>query len=92
MFLEELADWPHQTASGDSIRRDDAVLAERERLGSTAIGDGIAIPHGSCRKVTKILGTLRPSRSGRSILNRSTGNPTHLFFMLVAPEVPPACI
>ncbi|MGH7907239.1 MAG: PTS sugar transporter subunit IIA, partial [Candidatus Binataceae bacterium] len=33
-----------------------AVLAERERLGSTAIGDGIAIPHGKLRGVNRILG------------------------------------
>ena len=34
-----------------------AVLAERERLGSTAIGDGIAIPHGKMPGVKQIFGT-----------------------------------
>jgi len=51
-----------------------AVLAERERLGSTAIGDGIAIPHGKLPKVTKILGpsavTFRASISNRSTATR----------------------
>jgi PTS system nitrogen regulatory IIA component len=61
------------------------VLAERERLGSTAIGDGIAIPHGKLPKVTKILGTFGRHVQGVDFESLD-GNPTHLFFMLVAPE------
>ena len=41
-----------------------AVLAERERLGSTAIGDGIAIPHGKLRGVTKIIGAFGRHQQG----------------------------
>jgi nitrogen PTS system EIIA component len=62
-----------------------AVLAERERLGSTAIGDGIAIPHGKLPSVTKILGTFGRHVSGVDFESLD-GNPTHIFFMLVAPE------
>ena len=62
-----------------------AVLAERERLGSTAIGDGIAIPHGKLPKVTKILGTFGRHVQGVDFESLD-GNPTHLFFMLGAPE------
>src|SRR4029077_11756031 len=62
-----------------------AVLAERERLGSTAIGDGIAIPHGKLSSVTKILGTFGRHVTGVDFESLD-GNPTHLFFMLVAPE------
>lgn len=62
-----------------------AVLAERERLGSTAIGDGIAIPHGKLRGVTKIIGVF-----GRHIhgvdFDSLDGGPSQLFFVLVAPE------
>jgi nitrogen PTS system EIIA component len=62
-----------------------AVLAERERLGSTAIGDGIAIPHGKIRGVSRILGVF--GRHSRGVEFESLdGNPTHLFFLLVAPE------
>ncbi len=62
-----------------------AVLAERERLGSTAIGDGIAIPHGKMPGVRQILGTF--GRHGRGVDFESLdGRPTHLFFVLVAPE------
>ena len=62
-----------------------AVLAERERLGSTAIGDGIAIPHGKLPKVTKYSRDLRRHVQGVDFESLD-GNPTHLFFMLVAPE------
>lgn len=61
------------------------VLLERERLGSTGIGDGVAIPHG------KFPGVSRPSISfGRSRkgldFDSMDGEPAHLFFLLVAPE------
>lgn len=62
-----------------------AVLSERERLGSTAIGDGIAIPHGKLANVSKIIGTFGRHREGVDFESLD-GNPTHLFFMLVAPE------
>jgi nitrogen PTS system EIIA component len=62
-----------------------AVLAERERLGSTAIGDGIAIPHGKVRGVKQILGTFGRHRRGVDFESLD-GRPTHLFFVLMAPE------
>ncbi|MBV8056759.1 MAG: PTS sugar transporter subunit IIA [Deltaproteobacteria bacterium] len=62
-----------------------AVLAERERLGSTAIGDGIAIPHGKIASVKQILGTFGRHRHGVDFESLD-GRPTHLFFVLVAPE------
>jgi PTS system nitrogen regulatory IIA component len=62
-----------------------AVLAERERLGSTAIGDGIAIPHGKMPGVRQILGTFGRHPKGVDFESLD-GRPTHLFFVLVAPE------
>ncbi|MGH7865969.1 MAG: PTS sugar transporter subunit IIA [Candidatus Binataceae bacterium] len=62
-----------------------AVLAERERLGSTAIGDGIAIPHGKLGGAGKIRGAFGRHRAGVDFESLD-GNPTHLFFLLVAPE------
>ncbi len=62
-----------------------AVLAERERLGSTAIGDGIAIPHGKLPSVSRILGAFGRHVTGVDFESLD-GGPTHLFFMLVAPE------
>jgi PTS system nitrogen regulatory IIA component len=62
-----------------------AVLAERERLGSTAIGDGIAIPHGKIRGATKIVGAFGRHAAGVDFESLD-GGPTHLFFVLIAPE------
>ena len=62
-----------------------AVLSERERLGSTAIGDGIAIPHGKLRGVNRIVGAFGRSRKGVDF-DSLDGNLTHLFFVLIAPE------
>lgn len=62
-----------------------AVLAERERLGSTAIGDGIAIPHGKIRGATKIVGAFGRHVAGVDF-DSLDGGPTHLFMVLIAPE------
>jgi nitrogen PTS system EIIA component len=62
-----------------------AVLTERERLGSTAIGDGIAIPHGKLRGVDRIIGVFGRHPGGVDF-DSLDGRPTHLFFVLVAPE------
>jgi PTS system nitrogen regulatory IIA component len=62
-----------------------AVLAERERLGSTAIGDAIAIPHGKIRGVRQILGVFGRHIKGVDFESLD-GKPTHLFFLLVAAE------
>src|SRR5271154_1590543 len=61
-----------------------AVLAERERLGSTAIGDGIAIPHGKLRGVMKIVGAFGRHVEGVDF-DSLDGGPSQLFFVLVAP-------
>ena len=60
------------------------VLEERELLASTAIGDGIAIPHGKMDAVGRLVGTLGRARSGIEF-ESIDGKPTHLVFMLVAP-------
>jgi nitrogen PTS system EIIA component len=62
-----------------------AVLAERERLGSTAIGDGIAIPHGKMPGVMQIVGIFGRHRNGVDFESLD-GKSTHLFFVLIAPE------
>jgi len=62
-----------------------AVLLERERLGSTGIGDGIAIPHGKLKDLDQL--TLSFGRSTRGVdFESMDGRPVHLFFLLVAPE------
>jgi PTS system nitrogen regulatory IIA component len=61
------------------------VLLERERLGSTGIGDGVAIPHGKFHGITHPIITLGRSRKGLDFESMD-GEPAFLFFLLVAPE------
>jgi PTS system nitrogen regulatory IIA component len=61
------------------------VLEERELLASTAIGDGIAIPHGKLDSVERLVGALGRSVPGLAF-DSIDGKPTHLVFMLVAPS------
>jgi PTS system nitrogen regulatory IIA component len=61
------------------------VLLDREALGSTAIGEGIAIPHGKLPGVTNVLAAFGRSPNGLDF-DSLDGNPTRLFFLLVAPE------
>ena len=61
------------------------VLLERERLGSTGLGDGIAIPHGKLQGLDEILLSFGRSSEGISF-DAMDGKPVHLFFLLMAPE------
>src|ERR1700739_3877324 len=62
--LNELAAGLAAKRRGVDLHELTAVLNERERLGSTAIGDGIAIPHGKIRGVTKIIGAFGRHQNG----------------------------
>jgi len=61
------------------------TLLERESLGSTGIGEGVAIPHGKSKDVQKLLASFGRSLPGMDFQSMD-GKPTHLFFLLVAPE------
>ena len=84
-ILEELAGY----MSGKHPRIDRAmlskVLIEREQLASTAIGEGVAIPHGKLATVGEIVACLGRARGGIEF-DSMDGQPTFLFFVLVAPE------
>ena len=74
----------------DSIKEKDVhklvqTLLKRESLGSTGIGQGVAIPHGKSDCVTKLVAAFGVSRSGVNF-DSLDGEPVHLFFLLVAPE------
>ncbi len=60
------------------------LLLERERLGSTAMGDGIAIPHARIESLDRLLAGFGRSREGVDF-DSLDGKPTHIFFLLVAP-------
>jgi PTS system nitrogen regulatory IIA component len=61
------------------------VLLDREKLASTAIGEGVAIPHGKLDSVQKLQGCVARASEGVDF-DSMDGRPTHLFFVLIAPE------
>jgi len=62
-----------------------AALEDRERLNSTALGDGVAIPHGKLPGIRRVIAAFARTRAGVDFQSID-GKPTHLFFLLVAPE------
>ncbi len=60
------------------------MLLEREKLGTTAMGDGIAIPHARVESLDRLLASFGRSRNGVDF-DSVDGKRTHLFFLLVAP-------
>ncbi len=61
------------------------TLLQRERLGSTGIGDGIAIPHGKLPRLERMFGLV--ARLERPIdFEALDGQPVDLLFLLLAPE------
>ncbi|MGE0630455.1 MAG: PTS IIA-like nitrogen regulatory protein PtsN [Hyphomicrobiaceae bacterium] len=61
------------------------TLLQRERLGSTGIGQGIAIPHGKLANLDKLFGVF--ARLDRPIdFEALDGQPVDLIFLLLAPE------
>lgn len=61
------------------------TLLEREKLGSTGIGQGIAIPHGKTDTVNRLIAVLGVSKSGVNF-DALDGEPVYIFFLLVAPK------
>lgn len=83
--LEEMADWlasSHPQLEKSSVLD---VLREREKISTTAIGEGVAIPHGKLPGVDRVLGAFARSSAGVDFASLD-GEPTHLFFALIAPE------
>jgi PTS system nitrogen regulatory IIA component len=62
-----------------------SILMERESLGSTGIGDGVAIPHGKVPGIDRLVAVVGRSRPGVQF-HSLDGKPTHLFFLVVAPD------
>jgi PTS system nitrogen regulatory IIA component len=82
--IEELCEPVARIAgvAGEELVR---VLLERERLGSTGIGDGIGIPHGKLKNIQQLVLGFGLSRQGVDFESMD-GRPTHIFFVLVTPE------
>lgn len=61
------------------------ILKQRENLGSTGIGEGVAIPHGKTAVLNDIVIAFGRSREGLAF-DSLDGKPVHLIFLLLAPE------
>src|SRR5436305_3605986 len=71
--------------SGQNERAIFDILLQREKLGSTGVGNGIAIPHGKLPKLNKLFGLF--ARLDRPIdFEALDGQPVDLVFLLLAPE------
>ncbi len=83
--LLELADRIARNFSGVSAEKLLRILKEREKLGSTGIGDGFAIPHGKSKSIDQMIISFGRSRAGIPF-DSLDGKPAHYFFVLIAPE------
>jgi PTS system nitrogen regulatory IIA component len=71
--------------TGQSERAIFEVLLQREKLGTTAVGYGVAIPHGKLPKLDRLFGMF--ARLERAIdFEAMDGQPVDLLFLLLAPE------
>src|ERR1700684_1890533 len=71
--------------SGQNERAIFDILMQREKLGSTAVGNGIAIPHGKMPGLTRLFGLF--ARLDRPVDFDALDNlPVDLVFLLLAPE------
>jgi len=64
------------------------ILIERENLGSTGIGQGIAVPHGKSDDIPKLVAALGISKKGIDF-NSLDGELVYIFFLLLAPKESP---
>jgi len=83
--LAELAEVLAATGTVRSTAVAVKVLEEREKLGSTGIGEGIAIPHGKLADLDRVVAVFGRSLAGVEF-DSMDGAPVHLFFLLMAPE------
>ena len=82
--LQELSERAAEVSGLTAREIFDSIL-QRERLGSTGVGDGIAIPQGKLVKCPRIFGVF--ARLDRAIdFEALDGLPVDLVFLLVAPE------
>lgn len=83
--LKELVDVLAETQDIGDKKSIVKALIERESLGSTGIGQGIAIPHGKTDRVSQLVAVLGISQKGVNF-EALDGEPVYIFFLLVAPK------
>ena len=83
--LRELSEAVCRRLPALSPTRLTAVLMDREGLGSTGIGEGVAIPHGKTRLLDHLVAACGVSPGGMEF-DSMDGEPAYLFILLVSPE------
>lgn len=84
-ILKELSSVLVNPCKAASVEELLQVLLDREKLGSTGIGEGIAIPHGRLKKIKKFFISFGRSVKGVDF-DSIDRKPSHLFFLVMAPE------
>lgn len=84
-LLEHLAKLLDESGTTDTERAIYECLCRREKLGSTGLGHGVAIPHGRSAAISRAVGAFL--QLGEPIeFNAIDGKPVDLVFALVVPE------
>ncbi len=83
--LSELAASVSKVTPSVPLARIHEVLSEREKIGSTGMEKGVAIPHGRLAELAGLVACFGVSKQGVDFEARD-GRPSHFFFALVAPE------
>jgi PTS system nitrogen regulatory IIA component len=83
--LRELSEVVCGIVPGLSPSQLTSILMDREALGSTGIGEGVAIPHGKVAGIDRLVAAFGRSVEGVQFASLD-GKPARLFFLVVAPE------
>lgn len=88
--LEELAETTKKVYRLTNFKINEIVdlLLKREKIGSTGIGNGIAVPHAKANGLSSIIGTFGRCETGIDF-NALDGAPVHLIFLILAPPDQP---
>jgi PTS system nitrogen regulatory IIA component len=84
-ILLELVEPLKETNLIDNVDAVVKIIMEREKLGSTGIGDGVAIPHGKMKNIDNIICAVGRSQEGVDF-DAVDRRPVHIFFLVLAPE------
>ncbi|MXZ75390.1 MAG: PTS sugar transporter subunit IIA [Gemmatimonadetes bacterium] len=82
--IEELAAALTESGRISDNREVLQAVLEREKIMSTGIGKGVAIPHGKCKAVDRLVGVLGIKKEGVDFQSLDE-QPVYLFFLLVSP-------
>lgn len=84
-IIEELVDLIAESGTLKDKKTLISVILKREKLGSTGIGNGVAIPHAKSDKMKNFILAFARKREGLDY-GALDGEKTYLFFLLVSPE------